>query len=122
MNDDHPTDDRFEQLGQHLDDLAARATRAVAELRMQSQSILDDVASWKQHLDLSRVDAELARMDVLDDLRRTRAAWEARRTTIARRLDEARDESAAALRSLGAALTDAARELGEILDFASHAP
>ena len=75
MNDNPTSDARFERLGEHLDDLAARATRAVAELRVQSQSILDDVATWKEHLDVARVDAELARMDAADDLRRARAAW-----------------------------------------------
>ena len=69
-SDSETLDVRFESIGQHLDELAARASRAVAELRAQSNSILDDVASWKQQLDLSRVDAELARMDARDELRR----------------------------------------------------
>jgi hypothetical protein len=120
---DNPTSDaRFERLGEHLDDLAARATRAVAELRVQSQSILDDVATWKEHLEFARVDAELARMDAADDLRRARAAWDEQRVNIARRLDEARQDSAAALHSMRAALEDALRDLGETLDFAAHAP
>jgi hypothetical protein len=122
MNDNPTSDARFERLGEHLDDLAARATRAVAELRVQSQSILDDVATWKEHLEFARVDAELARMDAADDLRRARAAWDEQRVNIARRLDEARQDSAAALHSMRAALEDALRDLGETLDFAAHAP
>jgi hypothetical protein len=122
MNETPTSEDRLQRLGQHLDELAARATRAVADLRVQSQSIVDDVATWKEHLDLSRVDAELARMDVADDLRRARAAWEMQRTTISRRLDDAREDAAAALRALRETVADAARDLGEVLDFGSHAP
>jgi len=122
MNETPTSEDRLQRLGQHLDELAARATRAVADLRVQSQSIVDDVATWKEHLDLSRVDAELARMDVADDLRRARAAWEMQRTTISRRLDDAREDTAAALRALRETVADAARDLGEVLDFGSHAP
>jgi hypothetical protein len=122
MSNDPAADDRLQRLGQHLDELAARATRAVAELRLQSQSILDDVATWKEHLELSRVDAELARMDVADDLRRARAAWETQRSTISHRLDEAREDATAAVRILRDAVSDAARDLGEVLNFASHAP
>jgi hypothetical protein len=35
MNDSPIFEPRIERLGRHLDDLAARSTRAVAELRMQ---------------------------------------------------------------------------------------
>jgi hypothetical protein len=122
MNDNQTSDAQFEHLQRHLDELAVRATRAVAELRVQSQLILDDVAEWKQHLDLSRVDAELARMDARDDLRRARAAWDEQQVRITRRFDAAREDSAAALRSLRAALVDALRDLGETLDFTAHAP
>ncbi len=121
MNDRQTSDAQFERLGRHLDDLAARATRAVAELRVQSQLIVDDVATWKQHLDLSRVDAELARMYACDDLRRARAAWDEQQARITRSLDEAREDSAAVLRSLHAALVDALRDLSETLDFAARA-
>jgi hypothetical protein len=123
MNDSDTLDTRFEHIGQHLDELAARATRAVAELRAQSQSILDDVASWKQHLDLSRVDAELAWMDARDELRPARAAWEEREVRIGRRLEQAREDSAGAVRSVRVGLEGALRDLADSLDVAArHAP
>jgi hypothetical protein len=122
MHENPTSDARLEHLGQHLDELAARATRAVADLRVQTQSVLDDVARWKEHLAFSRVDAELARMDAVDDLRQARAALVDQRARITRRLDEARDDAAAMLRSLRTSLEDAAREFEDVLDFAAHAP
>ena len=118
MSDDQTLDARLERIGQHLDGLAARATRAVAELRTQSQSILDDIVRWKEHLDLSRVDAELARMDARDELARARVALEEREAQIAKRLDEARDESTEALRALREGMERALHDLGESLGLA----
>jgi cell division protein ZapA (FtsZ GTPase activity inhibitor) len=120
MNDNGTLDARFERIGEHLDELAARATRAVAELRTQSQSILDDVSTWKQHLDVSRVDAELARMDARDEMQRARAALEQRKAKIAQRLDQARDDSVEALRSLRAAMERALEDLGASLGTAAR--
>lgn len=106
---------RLERVGAHLDELATRATRAVADLRTQSQSILDDIETWKQHLDLSRVDAELARMDARDELDTARSALQARAAKITRRLDDARDESIEALRSLRVAMEQAVHDIGRAL-------
>jgi hypothetical protein len=115
-------DDRLEALSRHLDDLASRATRAVAEMRLHGQSVLDDVARWKEHVAFARVDAELARMDAADEVARARDALADQRARILGRLDEARDDATTTLRSLRASLDDALHDLGAILDFASHAP
>ncbi len=120
MNTSETSDTRLERVGQTLDELAARATRAVAELRKQSQSILDDLAVWKQHLDTSRVDAELARMDARDDIDRARRALKERQAEIARRLDDARDDSEEALHSLRAGLERALHDLGDSLGAPRH--
>jgi hypothetical protein len=120
MKDEPTVDTRLEHIGQHLDQLAARATRAVAELRAQSQLILDDISQWKEHLDLSRVDAEIARMDARDELQRARAALEQRAAQISLRLDRARDDSAEALRSLRVGMDRALHDLGDSLGVAPH--
>jgi hypothetical protein len=122
MNEHPMPDPRLERLSQHLDELATRATRAVADLRVRGQSVLDDVATWKEHLAFSRVDAELARMDAAEELHQARLALDEQRERIIRRLDDAREDATTTLRSLRTSLEDALRELGEVLDFASHAP
>ena len=98
MTDHEPTEAPLDRLSNQLDDLAARATRAVADLRVQGQTILDDVASWTQELGRARVDAELARMDARDELQRARAAWDEQQVRIARRFDQAREDAADAVR------------------------
>ena len=113
----HP---HLEHLGEHLDELAGRATRAVAELRNQSQSILDDIARWKEHLDMARVDAELARMDARDELRSAQAEWEGRELRIARRLEQAHDDSAAAVQAVRAGMQEALEDLRRSIDIAAR--
>ena len=115
MKADGTPEARVEQLAHQLDDLASRATRAVAELRNQSQSVLDDVARWQQQLDLGRVDAELARMDARDELQRAGALLQARRTELALRLDEARADAVDALRNLRDGLDSTFHDFGRSL-------
>jgi hypothetical protein len=109
-------DMRLQQASDQLDELAARATRAAAQLRAQGQSILDDVEAWKQHLDQLRIDTELARMDARDELGRARSVFRECSEGIERRLGEFRAESTEAWRSLRACMDDALRELRETVD------
>lgn len=122
MPDHEPTEAPLGRLSHQLDDLAASATRAVADLRVRSQSILDDVASWTQELDRARVDAELARMDARDELHQARAAWDEQQVRIARRFDQAREDAADALRAVRSAMEHALRDLGAVLDPGDHVP
>jgi chromosome segregation ATPase len=108
----------LERIGDNLDQLAARATRAVAELRAQSRSILEDVEAWKQHLDEFRVDAELARMDARDQLTSARAVCRERSERIERRLQEFREESTAAWQSVRGAMDEALGALRATIDSA----
>jgi hypothetical protein len=118
MDDRTAVGTRIQQFGHQLDELAARATRVVAELRKQSQLALDDLAHWQQQLDFSRVDAEIARMDARDELRRAAALVDERRIDLNRRLDEARTDATDALRTLrdgfDSTLHDVARALGVV--------
>ncbi len=122
MPDHEPTEAPLDRLSHQLDDLAARATHAVADLRVQGQTILDDVASWKQELDRARVDAELARMDARDELHRARMAWDEQQVRIARRLDLARDDADEAVRAIRSAMVRALRDLGAVLEPGGHVP
>ena len=122
MPDHEPTEAPLGRLSHQLDDLAARATRAVADLRVRSQSILDDVASWTQDLDRARVDAELARMDARDELHRARAAWDEQQVRITRRFDQAREDAADAVHVVRGAMERALRDLGTVLDPGDHVP
>ena len=115
VNDDRSLLTQLEHVGRHLDELAARATRAVAELRAQSHSAREDIACWKEQLELSRIDVELARMDARDDLHHARVALEARATKLAERLDEARADAVDALRDLRVALDEAVDAVGRSL-------
>ena len=112
MNDSGPLHARLEHHGHHLDELAARATRSVAALRSQSQSVRDDVTRWREHLDLSGVDTELARLDARDELHRARAVLQARAAKISKRLDEAGADAVDALRTLREALDEALHDVG----------
>ena len=101
----------LDQFAARLDALAARATRTVAELRRSCQTILDDISDTKRHFDLARVDAALARMDVRDDLRTIEGEFEARIAGVLRRVENARDDSIAALLRLHEGVEVAAREV-----------
>jgi aminoglycoside phosphotransferase family enzyme/predicted kinase len=109
VNDDVSLLAQLEHVGHDFDKLAARATHAVAELRAQSQSARDDVATWRGRFELSRVDAELARIDAREDLHDARLALEAQAMKLAKRLDDARTDAVDALRELRAALDDCLR-------------
>ena len=104
-------DAQLDEVAAHLDELAARATRAVADLRRRSQTILDDVQTWKQHVDLSRVDAELARMDACDSLHAARLNFEHDLSSILQRIDDARDESIGTFLRLRDGLESAIRDI-----------
>ncbi len=129
MNDDQRSTDRprpelatrAEQLNAQLDALTSRTTRAVAQLRTESRSILGDVDAWTAQLQQFRVDAELARLDARDELESARQAIHDRARDVARRLENARAESAdawsALRRGLEEALTDLRRAIeGEAPD------
>ena len=114
---DHPSlEAHADELGRYLDQLAARSTRLVGELRSQSKSILDDLAAWKGHLEQLRVDIELARMDVRDDLTGLRATIRGRSEGINCRLEESRSESAAAWRALRAGMDEALEKFRRVLE------
>ncbi len=106
-------EDRLDNMAARLDELAARATRAVADLRVQCQSILDDVSAWKEHVDFSRVDAELARMDARDRLRQAEETFQRRISVAMQRVDNARTDSAASLHHLRVGMTSAARDVAD---------
>jgi hypothetical protein len=104
-------DARLDRAAAELDDLASRATRAVADLRSRSQALLDDVEAWKQRLDFSRVDAELARMDGRDSLREAESNFEDHVHCVLQRIDDARDESIAAFLRLRDGVETAVRDV-----------
>jgi hypothetical protein len=116
MSSEPPLEIRLEHIGDYLDQLAARATRAVADLRAQSRTILADVEAWKQQLDEFRVDAEIARMDARDQLSGARAMCRERSERIERRLQAFREESTAAWQSVRAAMDDALQAMRDTID------
>jgi hypothetical protein len=63
-----------------------------------------------------------ARGCAAEELHQARVALDEQRKRIVRRLDDAREDATTTLRSLRTSLEDALQELGEVLDFASHAP
>jgi chromosome segregation ATPase len=122
VNDDRSLLTQLEHFGRHLDELAARAARAVAELRAQSHSAREDVARWREQLELARVDAELARMDAREDLHDARVALKARASKLTERLDEARADAVDAVRDLRVALDEAVEAVGRSLGIGHEAP
>jgi hypothetical protein len=104
-------DRQLEEFARHLDTLAARATRTVADLRQTCQTILDDVAAFKQHVDFAPVDAELARMEASDHLSTLEHEFETKIARVLQRVENARDESIAALLRLHDGVDGAARDV-----------
>ena len=116
MNQRPPLENQAEQLGDQLDQLASRTTRGVAELRTQSNSILDDLAAWRTHLEQFRVDAELARMDARDELARVYETLQSHTDAVHRRLADARDEAAAAWKELRDGMDEAFTDVRRAFD------
>jgi hypothetical protein len=104
-------DRTLDEFTARLDALAARATRTVAELRQVCQTILDDIQECKQHLDFAEVDAELARMDARDQLHTIEDQFETGMNRVLRRVENARDDSIAAVLRLSEGVETAAREV-----------
>lgn len=113
---------RLDRIGEHLDQLAARATRSVAEFRSLTESLLYDLEAWRAQLDQARVDAELARMDARDELGAVRSTLKGRCDAIDHRLEFARQESAAAWAALRTGIDEAVRDLRRAFEPTSSAP
>ncbi len=107
---------RAEQLNAQLEALTSRSTRAAAQLRAESRSILRDVDAWTAQLQQFRVDAELARLDARDELAKARRVIHDRAHELSRRLEDARTESTAAWAALRDGLEDAVHGLRQALD------
>jgi F0F1-type ATP synthase membrane subunit b/b' len=107
---------RAEQLNAQLEALTSRTTRAVAQLRAESRSILRDVDGWTAQLQQFRVDAELARLDARDELEATRRAIHEKEHALGRRLDDARADSAAAWAALRRGLEEAVHDLHRAIE------
>ena len=116
MNNQALLEARTEEVGRHLDKLAARSTRLIGEFRSQSKSILVDLAAWRTHLEQLRADVELAGMDVGEELPGLRATIRGRSEGIDCRLEQSRVDSAAAWRALRAGMDEALCDFRTVLD------
>lgn len=124
MNDDQhqtttmepPIAARAEQLNAQLEALTSRSTRAAAQLRAESRSILRDLDAWTAQLQQFRVDAELARLDARDELAKARRVIHDRAHELSRRLEDARTESTAAWAALRGGLEEAVHDLHRAME------
>lgn len=115
-------DRQLDDFAAHLDALASRATRTAAELRRACHTALEDLDDCTQHLDFARVDAELAHMDARDELHALEGRFEASMARVLRRIENARDESIAALLRLQDGVDAAAGDVARRASFPYRTP
>ena len=107
-------------LGYQLDHLAARATRAAADLRCQSRWILDDLVSLRRDLEQIGVHDAGSRTGSSDDLTLAVARLRCQTDEIGRRLTEAQHEAATAWSATRDGITAAARDACRTFESFTH--